>query len=63
MVERMVFMSLNQHKRTIAREDTIYFPLISTPFGKVPLIAATMTDEREREIARKYPAKVAGKAV
>lgn len=44
-------------------ENDIYFPLISTPFGKVPLIAATMTDEREREIARKYPAKVAGKAV
>lgn len=38
------------------RPDDIFFPLVFTPFGKVPLIAATMTDEREREIAKKYPA-------
>lgn len=39
------------------RPDDIYYPLILTPLGKVPLIAATMTNEREREIARKYPVK------
>lgn len=38
-------------------EHDVYYPLVLTPFGKVPLIAATMTDEREREIARKYPVK------
>ena len=38
------------------RPDDVFFPLICTPFGKVPLIAATMTNEREREIAKKYPA-------
>lgn len=39
------------------RPDDIFYPLVLTPFGKVPLIAATMTDEREREIAKKYPVK------
>lgn len=38
------------------RPDDIFYPLVLTPFGKLPLIAATMTDEREREIAKKYPA-------
>ena len=28
-----------------------YFALIPTPVGPVPLLGATMTDEREREIA------------
>lgn len=36
------------------QEDEIFYPLIPTPFGKVPLIGATMTDEREREISARY---------
>lgn len=38
-------------------ENDICYPLILTPFGKVPLVGGTMTDEREREIAKKYPVK------
>lgn len=38
------------------QEDDIFYPLIQTPFGKVPLIGATMTDEREREITTRYGA-------
>ena len=45
------------------RPDDIFFPLVFTPFGKVPLIAATMTDEREREIAKKYHVKAESEAV
>ena len=36
-------------------ESDMYYPLVQTPVGKVPLIGATMTDQREREIAEKYP--------
>lgn len=36
-------------------DNDVYFPLVQTPFGKVPLVGATMTDEREREIAERYP--------
>lgn len=43
--------------------DDIYYPLVFTPFGKVPLVAATMTDEREREIAKKYPVKRESEAI
>lgn len=39
-------------------ENDVYYPLVLTPFGKVPLIAATMTNEREKELAAKYPAKM-----
>lgn len=39
------------------RPDDVFFPMILSPVGKVPLIAGTMTDEREREIAKKYPFK------
>ena len=45
------------------RPDDVFFPLILTPFGKVPLIAGTMTDERERELAKKYPVKRESEAV
>lgn len=45
------------------RPDDIYYPLVFTPLGKVPLIAATMTDEREREIAKKYPVKRESEAI
>lgn len=34
--------------------NDIFYPLVMTPMGKVPLIGSTMTDEREREIADKY---------
>lgn len=44
-------------------EKDFYYPLISTPFGRIPLLGATMTDEREREIARKYPVRYEEKAV
>jgi len=54
---------VNTKKIPTVAEDNIYFPLIATPFGKVPLIAATMTDEREREMARKYPVRYERKAV
>ncbi len=39
------------------RSDDVFFPLVMSPLGKVPLIGATMTDEREREIAKRYPAE------
>ena len=45
------------------RPADVYYPLVLTPFGKVPLIAATMTDERERELAKKYPVKRESEAV
>lgn len=34
--------------------DDVYYPLIQTPVGKVPLTGATMTVERERELNTKY---------
>lgn len=43
-------------------DHDVYYPLVLTPFGKIPLIAATMTDDREREIARKYPVKCESEA-
>ena len=43
-------------------ENDVYFPLVQTPFGKVPLVGATMTDEREREIAERYPVHVESEA-
>lgn len=30
----------------------VYCPVVLTPVGRVPLIGCTMTDEREREVAR-----------
>lgn len=39
----------------VMNPDDVYFPIIETPFGRVCLIGTTMTDEREREIAQKYP--------
>lgn len=41
--------------------DDVFCPLVKTPFGRVPLIGCTMTNEREKELARKYPAKEVGK--
>lgn len=38
-------------------DDDIYYPLIDTPIGRIPLIGATMTDEREREIAAQFSVK------
>ena len=32
--------------------ELTYFPAVPTPFGRVPLIGAAMSPEREREIAR-----------
>lgn len=39
------------------RDDDIYYPLVDTPMGRIPLIGSTMTDEREREIAAQFPVK------
>lgn len=39
------------------RPDDVFCPLVMTPMGKAPLIGSTMTDEREREIAKRYPAE------
>lgn len=39
------------------RADDVYYILVDTPIGRIPLIGATMTDKREREIAKKYPVK------
>ena len=36
-------------------DEIYYYPLVQSPFGKVPLVGATMTDEREKELAEKYP--------
>lgn len=55
------FALLKNGRRSMTEYD-VYYPLILTPFGKVPLIAATMTDEREREIAKKYPVKAESEA-
>lgn len=44
-------------------DDCVYYPLVSTPFGRIPVIGATMTDEREREIARKYSSRDNRRAV
>lgn len=40
------------------RPDDMYFPLVMTPVGNVPLIGSTATDELEREIAKRYPVEV-----
>ena len=37
--------------------DDVYYILVDTPIGRIPLIGATMTDEREREIEKKYSVK------
>lgn len=37
--------------------DDVYYILVDTPIGRIPLIGATMTDEREREIGKKYSVK------
>ena len=38
-------------------DNDIYYLLVDTPMGRIPLIGATMTDEREREIAAQFPVK------
>lgn len=42
-------------KNNEIRPEDVFYPVIMTPVGKVPLIGSTMTDEKEREIAEKYP--------
>lgn len=37
--------------------DEVYYPAVWSPFGNIPLVGATMTDEKEREIAKRYPAR------
>lgn len=40
-----------------AIEDDVYYPLVRSPFGNIPLVGATMTDEKERELAKRYPVR------
>lgn len=44
-------------RATPAALDDVYYPLVWSPFGKIPLMGATMTDEKEREIAKRHPAR------
>lgn len=34
-------------------DDDIYYPLVWTPVGMVPLIGGTMTDEQERKLTER----------
>ena len=45
----MQSMSMNIH------DNDVYYPLIWSPFGLVPLLGGTMTDEQEKAIAKRYP--------
>ena len=44
-------------KTSAAIDDCVYYPLIWSPFGKIPLVGATMTDEKERELAKRHPVR------
>lgn len=36
--------------KSYINENNRYYPCVPTPFGMIPLIGATMTIEREREL-------------
>ena len=44
-------------KTSAAIDDCVYYPLIWSPFDKNPLVGATMTDEKERELVKRHPVR------